>query len=146
MIRRIVIILALVMTLASFPAKSFELLMFHDKNCGYCLVFDRDVGFDYNTLEVAKILPLTVIDFHNPPEWVFNAIAVGQIKEVTATPTFIVWDERVKKEVDRLSGYVDREWFIGAIEFWINNHTRFYDEDGNLKPDSPQLPESEVES
>ena len=51
------------MTLASFPAKSFELLMFHDKNCGYCLAFDRDVGFDYNTLEVAKILPLKFFPF-----------------------------------------------------------------------------------
>ena len=33
----------------SEKAKSLELLMFHDKRCHYCIAFDRDVGFDYNT-------------------------------------------------------------------------------------------------
>jgi thioredoxin-related protein len=131
----------------SAKAKSFELLMFHSKYCHYCTTFDKEVGFDYNTLEVAKELPLTVIDFHNPPEWVFNALALGQINPVTATPTFVIWDPRINQEIDRLVGYKDREWFIEAMHFWLDNvhknYPEFYDEDGNIKPD-PQLdPEDE---
>ena len=44
----------------SQKANSLELLMFHSKYCHYCTTFDKEVGFDYNTLEVAKTLPLTV--------------------------------------------------------------------------------------
>ena len=119
----------------SEKAKSLELLMFHDKRCHYCIAFDRDVGFDYNTLEIAKELPLTVIDFHNPPEWVFNAMIVGQIKPVTATPTFVIWDERIEQEIDRLVGFKDREWFIEAMQFWLANYKAYFDEDGNIRPE-----------
>ena len=65
----------------------------------------------------------------------FNAIAVGQIKPVTATPTFVIWDPILKKEMDRLIGYKDREWFIEAMQFWIDNHNKYYDEDGNIRPE-----------
>jgi thioredoxin-related protein len=137
--KHIIIFLAvsILFIFVSAKAKSFELLMFHSEYCSYCIAFDNEVGFDYNTLDVAGILPLTIIDFNDPPEWVFNAIAVGQIKEVTATPTFVIWDPILKKEMDRLVGYKDREWFIGVMQFWIDNHENYFDDEGNPIPIEP---------
>jgi len=141
--KHIIIFLAvsILLIFVSAKAKSFELLMFHSKYCGYCIAFDNQVGFDYNTLDVAEMLPLTVIDFNDPPKWVIDAQLAGQIKPVSATPTFIIWDEKNNKEVDRLVGYRDREWFINAMKFWIANYKEFYDEDGNLRPDAPLMTE-----
>ena len=149
MMKHIIIFLAVLVlfTFVSAKAKSFELLMFHSKYCHYCTTFDKEVGFDYNTLEVAKTLPLTVIDFHKLPEWVFNALAVGQIKPVTATPTFVIWDPILEKEMDRLVGYKDREWFMEAIQFWIDNHKKYFDNEGNPIPDfDPEREEPEPDT
>ena len=144
--KHIIIFLAvsILFIFVSAKAKSFELLMFHSKYCSYCIAFDNEVGFDYNTLDVAEILPLTIIDFNDPPKWVIDAQLAGQIKLVSATPTFIIWDERVNKEIDRLVGYKNREWFINAMKFWIDNHKAFYDEDGNIRPEPLPLTEPKL--
>ena len=142
MMKHIIIFLAvsILFIFVSAKAKSLELVMFHSKYCGYCIAFDKEVGFDYNTLEIAKTLPLTIIDFNDPPKWIIDALLGESIRPVTATPTFVVWSEKLNKEIDRLVGYKDRKWFIGAIQFWIDNHKLFYDEDGNLRPDAPPMP------
>ena len=90
-------------------AYALELLMFHNKHCGYCNKFMKEVAIDYNI----KSLPLIIIDAHNQPDWFKEAYAEGRIKSIFGTPTFIIWNGR--KELARLVGYSGREWFYEKL-------------------------------
>ena len=90
-------------------AYALELLMFHNKNCGYCNKFIKEVAIDYNI----KSLPLIIIDAYNQPDWFKEAYSENRIKPIRGTPTFIIWNGR--KELARLVGYSGREWFYEKL-------------------------------
>ena len=88
----------------SLPLKAYELLMFSVKTCHYCMAFMELVEPDYHDTEYAKILPLTIIDNADIPEWFHVAYDKGNIKPIRGTPTFIIWDEENQEEIDRIVG------------------------------------------
>ena len=89
---------------------AYELLMFHNKYCGYCVAFMREVAIDYEY----KDIPLVIIDTHNQPDWFKKAYAEGHIKKIRGTPTFIVWNG--KEELVRIVGYGDKESFYKRLD------------------------------
>ena len=93
-------------------AYAFELLMFNDKHCIYCKRFLREVSSEYNISD----LPLIIIDEGNEPEWFITAYIEKRIKPIRGTPTFILWDEFEKYEVDRIVGYGDKDLFYNQLQ------------------------------
>jgi hypothetical protein len=79
------------------------------------------VGDTYKDSEYAEDLPLILINADDYPEhipkWFADAYKKGDIKLITATPTFILWDEKKKVELDRLVGYHGKTWFYNRIEY-----------------------------
>ena len=105
----------------SLPLKAYELLMFSVKTCHYCMAFMEQVEPDYHDTEYAKILPLTIIDNADIPEWFHVAYDKGNIKPIRGTPTFIIWDEENQIEIDRIVGYGGKEWFYEQISIRVKN-------------------------
>ena len=91
---------------------AFELLMFNNKHCTFCNKFLEEVGPEYNISD----LPLIIIDEDNKPEWFIMAYKEKRIKPIRATPTFILWDEFEKYEVDRIVGYGGKDWFYNKLK------------------------------
>ena len=91
-------------------AQALELLMYHNKNCGYCIAFMEEVYpfYKYDNL------PLVIIEQGNEPIWFVEAYVENRIKPLRGTPTFIIWNGR--KELTRLYGYGTRENFYERIE------------------------------
>jgi len=94
-----------------------ELLMAHNPDCGICQKFMKEVAVDYNDSEIAKKLPLVIINVYDQPEWFLEAYREGRIKPIRGTPTFIVWNGR--KELSRLVGYSTKENFYMRINIFI---------------------------
>ena len=112
--------------LLSLPLKAYELLMFSVSWCSYCVAFNEQVAPEYNDTEYAEILPLTIIDAENIPEWFTKVYKEGKIKKIRGTPTFIIWDEESQIEIERIVGYNSKEWFYERIEYWIEHYEEYY--------------------
>ncbi len=108
---RFLLIIFFVMTF-NVQAYAFELLMFNNKHCIYCKKFLREVGSEYNMSD----LPLIIIDEDNEPEWFITAYIEKRIKPIRAKPTFILWNEFEKYEVDRIVGYGGKDWFYNKLK------------------------------
>ena len=93
-------------------AYAFELLMFNNKYCIFCSKFLKEVSLEYNISN----LPLIIIDEDNEPEWFITAYREKRIKPIRATPTFILWDEFKKYEVDRIVGYGGKDLFYNQLQ------------------------------
>jgi thioredoxin-related protein len=114
------LLLTLLFLLFAFPvsAKALELLMAHNPNCHICEKFIKEVAIDYNDSEVAKKLPLIVINVYEQPEWFKEAYRIGKIKPIRGTPTFIVWNGSHEggHEIARLVGYHDKQRFYSRLK------------------------------
>tara|TARA_B100001250_G_scaffold184089_1_gene158392 strand:- start:3274 stop:3648 length:375 start_codon:yes stop_codon:yes gene_type:complete len=95
----------------SYKANSLELIMYDSKYCFYCKKFLKEVGSDYNLPQ----LPLIVIDDKNQPRWFYKAVKKNKIKPIRGTPTFIIWDEKNKIEIDRIVGYGNKDDFYKKL-------------------------------
>ena len=93
-------------------AFAFELIMYDSKYCVYCKKFHDEVASDYNLPD----LPLIIIDKNNQPNWFFKAIKKNEIKPIRGTPTFIIWNEIERYEVDRIVGYNDKDKFYNHLK------------------------------
>ena len=107
-------------------AKAYELLMFSVKNCIYCIKFHEEVKPYYNKTIYAETLPLIIIDNADIPEWFKTAYDKGDIKPIRGTPTFIIFNEKSKAEVDRFVGYNGKEWFYERVASWIEHQNAYY--------------------
>ena len=106
----------------STPVKAYELLMFSVSWCGFCTRFHNEVGDTYKDSEYAENLPLIIINAddypEHIPEWFASAYKKGIIKPIRGTPTFILWDEKKKVEIDRLVGYNGKKWFYIRLAYF----------------------------
>lgn len=110
-----------ILLILSLPVKAYELLMFSISGCRFCTTFHREITPTYNDSEYAEYLPLIIINADeypkNIPKWFAAAYKKGDIKPIRKVPTFILWDEKRKVELDRLVGYFGKTWFYGRIEY-----------------------------
>ena len=86
-----------------------QLLMVTDKNCIFCIVWEREIGKIYPKTEIAKTYPLKRIEIKE-----FNKnISIG-IEKVDVTPTFIFIKN--EKEKGRIFGYSNPEMFWWRVD------------------------------
>ena len=97
-----------------FNSKTFslELIMINSENCVYCKKFLSEVEPEYNISE----LPLVIIDNYNLPKWFKKAYKQKKIKPYRGTPTFIIWEETEKYEIDRIIGYLGKDRFYNQLK------------------------------
>ena len=107
------LLLVLCFVLFAFPVYALELLMAHNPNCNICQKFLKEVAVDYNDSEIAKRLPLVIINVYEQPEWFKEAYREHRIKTIKGTPTFIVWNGRI--ELTRIVGYYNKERFYSRV-------------------------------
>jgi thioredoxin-related protein len=95
--------------------------MFSVSWCGFCTRFHNEVGDTYKDSEYAKDIPLIIINgddyTEHIPKWFEDAYREGIIKPIRGTPTFIIWDEKKKVEIDRLVGYNGKKWFYIRLAY-----------------------------
>jgi thioredoxin-related protein len=112
------LLLTLFFILFAFPVYALELLMAHNPDCHICQNFVEEVAVDYNDSEIAKKLPLIIINVQEQPEWFKEAYRIGKIKPIRGTPTFIVWNGSHEggHEIARLVGYHDKQRFYSRLK------------------------------
>ena len=115
------ILFAILFTLVAFPVYAYELLMFSNPNCSFCQSFLKEVEPEYHSTRYAKLFPLRIINTVGPPPlWFSDAVRDGNIDAIDYTPTFVVWDEKKRTEIARLTGYVDKIDFYDQLTVFVD--------------------------
>ena len=99
----------------SVDAKDTSLMiMITDKNCLYCIVWEKQLGKIYPKTEIAKKFPLHRIEVKN-----FVNYTKYDLKKTNITPTFIFIKN--DNEVGRIEGYTNPEMFWWQVDEIIDN-------------------------
>ena len=99
----------------SVDAKDTSLMiMITDKNCLYCIVWEKQVGKIYPKTEIAKKFPLHRIEVKN-----FVNYTKYDLKKTNITPTFIFIKN--DNETGRIEGYTNPEMFWWQVDEIIDN-------------------------
>ena len=99
----------------SVDAKDTSLIiMITDKNCLYCIVWEKQIGKIYPKTEIAKKFPLHRIEVKN-----FVDYTKYDLKKTNITPTFIFIKN--DNEVGRIEGYTNPEMFWWQVDEIIDN-------------------------
>ena len=99
----------------SVNAKDTSLMiMITDKNCLYCIVWEKQIGKIYPKTEIAKKFPLHRIEVKN-----FVNYTKYDLKKTNITPTFIFIKN--DNEAGRIEGYTNPEMFWWQVDEIIDN-------------------------
>ena len=99
----------------SVDAKDTSLMiMITDKNCLYCIVWEKQIGKIYPKTEIAKKFPLHRIEVKN-----FVNFTKYDLKKTNITPTFIFIKNG--NETGRIEGYTNPEMFWWQVDEIIDN-------------------------
>ena len=99
----------------SVDAKDTSLMiMITDKNCLYCIVWEKQIGKIYPKTEIAEKFPLHRIEVKN-----FVNYTKYDLKKTNITPTFIFIKN--DNEVGRIEGYTNPEMFWWQVDEIIDN-------------------------
>lgn len=89
-------------------AVAAELIMFEERGCYYCAVWNREIGPVYPKTPEGKYAPLRRTDLHGPlPE------GLTLDRKVIYSPTFVLVSDGV--EVGRIEGYPGEDFFWGLL-------------------------------
>jgi hypothetical protein len=99
------------------PAHAADLVMFEQKGCVWCQIFDREIAPAYDKTSEGKRAPLHRVDIAQPipPGLAF-------IKRERFTPVFVLIDEG--REIGRIRGYPGDTFFWGLLANLIERHDR----------------------
>ena len=99
----------------SVDAKDTSLMiMITDKNCLYCIVWEKQIGKIYPKTEIAEKFPLHRIEVKN-----FVNYTKYDLKKTNITPTFIFIKN--DNEAGRIEGYTNPEMFWWQVDEIIDN-------------------------
>ena len=99
----------------SVDAKDTSLMiMITDKNCLYCIVWEKQIGKIYPKTEIAKKFQLHRIEVKN-----FVNYTKYDLKKTNITPTFIFIKN--DNEAGRIEGYTNPEMFWWQVDEIIDN-------------------------
>ena len=111
----IVFLIFIISIFQSVDAKDTSLMiMITDKNCLYCIVWEKQIGKIYPKTEIAKKFPLHRIEVKN-----FVNYTKYDLKKTNITPTFIFIKN--DNEVGRIEGYTNPEMFWWQVDEIIDN-------------------------
>ena len=91
-----------------------SMIMITDKNCLYCIVWEKQIGKIYPKTEIAKKFPLHRIEVKN-----FVNYTKYDLKKTDITPTFIFIKN--DNEEGRIEGYTNPEMFWWQVDEIIDN-------------------------
>ena len=111
----IVLFIFIISVFNSVNAKDSSLMiMITDKNCLYCIVWEKQIGKIYPKTEIAEKFPLHRIEVKN-----FVNYTKYDLKKTNITPTFIFIKN--DNEVGRIEGYTNPEMFWWQVDEIIDN-------------------------
>ena len=111
----IVFLIFIISIFQSVDAKDTSLMiMITDKNCLYCIVWEKQIGKIYPKTEIAKKFPLHRIEVKN-----FVNYTKYDLKKTNITPTFIFIKNDI--EAGRIEGYTNPEMFWWQVDEIIDN-------------------------
>ena len=111
----IVLFIFIISIFKSVNAKDSSLFFFiTDKNCLYCIVWEKQIGKIYPKTEIAKIFPLHRIEVKK-----FTHYKKYNLKKTNITPTFIFIKN--DNEEGRIEGYTNPEMFWWQVDEIIDN-------------------------
>ena len=111
----IVLFIFIISMFKSVNAKDSSLMiMITDKNCLYCIVWEKQIGKIYPKTEIAKKFPLHRIEVKN-----FVNYTKYDLKKTNITPTFIFIKN--DNEAGRIEGYTNPEMFWWQVDEIIDN-------------------------
>ncbi|MDA0885829.1 MAG: thioredoxin family protein [Bacteroidetes bacterium] len=92
-----------------------KLYMLTDKNCLYCMVWEKEIGKIYPKTDISKQYPLSRVyvnnDIENLKQKIFNT---------NLTPTFVFVKDN--KEIGRIEGFSNPEMFWWQVDEIIENY------------------------
>lgn len=102
-------VLAAAVTSISQPAHAAELIMFEQKGCEWCEVWDEKIAPVYPKTAEGERAPLRRVDIHAPapPD-------IAHIRSGAFTPTFVLVDDG--REIGRIRGYPGEDFFWGMLQ------------------------------
>lgn len=109
------ILLAFSFSFAHFSPLRAEtiLIMFEERGCPYCELWQEQIGPIYPKTEEAAIAPLLQMDIDDPlPE----GVSIDGV--LVFTPTFVLVNDG--QEVDRIVGYPGEDFFWGLLDRMIS--------------------------
>jgi len=111
----IVLFIFIISIFKSVNAKDSSLMiMITDKNCLYCIVWEKQIGKIYPKTEIAEKFPLHRIEVKN-----FINYTKYNLKKTNITPTFIFIKNN--NEEGRIEGYTNPEMFWWQVDEIIDN-------------------------
>ena len=101
--------LTLLFSYANFAIAKNYMIMITDKNCIFCIVWEKEIGKIYPKTDIGKKYPIERLEIKDiRPNNRFN------IEKSSVTPTFIVIKD--DKEKGRIYGYSNPEMFWWRID------------------------------
>lgn len=107
-VMRLFAVLTILLLSSAATADAAELVAFESDECGWCEVWERDVGSIYQKTAEGRVLPLRRVDFDAP-----RPRDLEGVKGIVYTPTFVVVDGG--REVGRIVGYPGEDFFWGML-------------------------------
>lgn len=102
------IVAVLASALATFPARTAELLVFERPGCPFCAAFEREVAAIYPRTDEGKLIPARHIDITKP-----IPADIAFVKVERLTPVFVLIDGG--REIGRFRGYSGDDHFWGLF-------------------------------
>lgn len=102
-------IAAVLLPLLPAPTFAAELLMFEQRNCEWCEVWNDDIGVIYDKTPEGKRAPLRRVDIHDTRPDDLSEIRAGGF-----TPTFVLVEDGA--EIGRITGYPGEDFFWPMLD------------------------------
>ena len=99
---------------SAYAKENSLMLMITDKNCLYCIIWEKQIGKIYPKTDIAKKFPLQRIEVKN-----FINYKKYDLKKTNITPTFILIKNA--NEEGRIEGYTNPEMFWWQVDEIIDN-------------------------
>lgn len=86
------------------PVRAAELVMFESDTCGWCALWNKQIGVVYAKTSEGRVLPLRRVDVDED-----RPADLADVQPVIYTPTFVVINGG--REVGRILGYPGEDFF-----------------------------------
>ena len=95
--------------LSPVDARAAELLIFEQKACPFCEIFNLEIAPDYPQSRAGRLAPLRHVDI-----WESRTGGIEGLDPAVFTPTFVLVEDG--REIGRLMGYPGRRYFYAEID------------------------------
>ncbi|MFT4578061.1 MAG: hypothetical protein ACI8PD_000470 [Nitrospinales bacterium] len=94
-----------------------ELLVLSGEKSQNSKRWQEEVLPEYGASTLEKNLPVKIVPVKGKlfPEWMAKALDEERVGEIFGTPTFIIWDPKIEKEIGRIEGYTQKSRFFSQL-------------------------------